>query len=92
MNDPGMQRHVPFLPACCCILRIHRGLNTVKIFGKQVGILAQNLSDVIETVTKNLGGNAPCVPPVGASHFFTHTFFEGDSKTIFTSLYLKDMW
>jgi hypothetical protein len=58
MRDRGMQRHVPCLPVCRCILRIHRGLDTVKIFRKQAGIFAHNLSDVIGTVAKNLGGNA----------------------------------
>ncbi len=71
-----MQRHVPCLPACRCILGIRRGLNTAKIFGKQVGILAQNLSDVIETVTKNHGGSARCVPPGrGFSFFYSHLFW-----------------
>ena len=57
-DDPGMQRHVPCLPACNCILRTHRGLDTVKVFRKHVGIFAHNLRDVIETVTKILGGKA----------------------------------
>ncbi len=64
MHDRGMQWHMTCLPACRCILRIYRGLNTGKILRKQVGIFAHNLSDVIGTVTKNLRGKAQCVPPV----------------------------
>jgi hypothetical protein len=75
MRDRGMQRHVICLPVCRCILRIHRGLDTEKISRKQVGIFAHNLSDVIETVTKNLGGKARCVPPVWASHCLYSHFF-----------------
>ncbi len=41
MRDRRIQRHVPCLPACRCILGIHKGLDTAKIFRKQVGILAQ---------------------------------------------------
>ncbi len=63
MHDHGMQWHAPCLPACRSILKIHRGLDTVKIFGKQDRILfAQNLSDVIGKVTKNLRQKERCVP------------------------------
>ena len=75
MRDRGMQRHVPCLPACRCILRIHRGLDTVKIFGKQVGIFAQNLSDVIGTVTKKSRREGTMCAPDRASHCLYSHFF-----------------
>ena len=88
MHDRGMQRHVPCLPACRCILRIHRGLNTVKIFGKQVGIFAQNLSDVIGTVTKKISEIWHDVCPGPGFSLFILTLFLRETARPFLLLYI----
>ena len=83
MHDRKMQRHVPCLPACHCILRVHRGLDTVRIFGNQIGIFAQNLSNVTGTVTKESWREGTMCARDRASHCLYSYFFWGRQQEHF---------
>jgi hypothetical protein len=70
------------LPACRCILRIHRGLNTVTILRKQVGIFYGDSSDAIETLVGNvINVLATCHPDVCCSRIFEDIFNVTDTMT-----------